>query len=465
MQEFAKGVYGKVFSDNDGYVYKVFYTDNKSNESGWIREVVALKNLHHPNIISPKYIGLNFSPDSSITAEPNMYIKMKKYSRLLQIERPLCDIDIMQCLLDMFNGLAYMHSHLVMHRDIKEANLLYEPVTSIDEIKAGRQIKQLIICDFSLARYTINTSDIKHFNYLTPETITLTHRPPEVFQAHMLYKKNGLMKVKIEYNELVDVWSVGIVLFFLLTNTQLYHAIFVYGKDDEEFINFISQIDELASIRSKLKTSKDNSKKLTGEDCEKIFTYLMLSDSAILCIKRWLSIHVNHKLKHLSFFKSIMMDCLANVNERPSAANMAYKLSKYILDNDLTTDIIDHGCQPNIIEQKLSPVCLADDKKSNDYILRYIYKIVEPALPSVRSREVRSLVLKKMTIILSKLCLTTNKNISEINSKYVIAAAHIVEILFLYANIFTEYFAISYKELYKYINSIFIETDYLADLF
>ena len=126
MQEFAEGVYGKLFSDTDGYVYKVFYTEDKRNESGWIREIIALKNLTHPNIVSAKYIGFNFSPDpNKPLTSPNIYIKMKQYSQLLKLDVVLDDLDIIQCITDLFNGIAYMHSKLIMHRDIKEANLIY----------------------------------------------------------------------------------------------------------------------------------------------------------------------------------------------------------------------------------------------------------------------------------------------------------------------------------------------------
>jgi serine/threonine protein kinase len=112
MNEFASGAYGKLFDDHTGYVYKVFYTEKKDNESGWIREIVSLKNLSHPNIISPKFIGFNFTTDSNVKPKSNMYIKMKKYNQLLKIQFPLKDNDILQGLMDLFNGLAYMHSKL-----------------------------------------------------------------------------------------------------------------------------------------------------------------------------------------------------------------------------------------------------------------------------------------------------------------------------------------------------------------
>lgn len=451
MQVLGKGVYGKVYGDDSGYVYKVFYTDCKINESGWIREVVSLKNLSHPNIVHPKFIGFNFAQNPEQKECPNMYIKMKKYSQLLRINDNLSDEDILQSILDLFNGLAYLHSKLIMHRDIKEANLLYEPSSANNRI-----IGKLVICDFSLARYTINTSDIKNFNYLTPETITITHRPPEVFQSMKLAKKNGLKKGKIEYNHLVDIWSVGIVMFYLLTGMQLYHAIFTYGKNDKEFIDFISKMKDLSYIKTKINAGD----KLNAEDCENIYTYLLLSDSAIICIRRWLSKYANKKLKHIKFFVHIMFECLKDVNVRPSASDLAFEVSKYVLDNDLTAEINDSGF---LDESKVAPEnTIADNDK---FVINYIISIIEPVLPQIHSQEVCSLIIKKMQLILDKFCAVVDKRIDEINKKYVIAAAHIVEILFLYANIFTDYFSIGHDELYKYINAILAETNYLSGLF
>ena len=444
MQEFAQGVYGKVYTDNAGYVYKVFYTDKKENESGWIREIVSLKNLNHPNIISPKYIGFNYAPDAA-PHPPNIYMKMKQYKQLLKLQDNLSDLDILQSMLDLFNGIAYMHSKLIMHRDIKEANLLYEPHPD-----QNRKIKRMIICDFSLARYTINTKDIKHFNYLTPETITLTHRPPEVFQSIVI--KKGVKKGKIEYNELVDVWSIGIVIFYMLTGIQLYHAIFNFGKNDLEFINFISKVPELNSISKKMKSGIS----LNGKECEEVFTFLMLSEQSIICIQRWLNKFVNKKLKYLDFFQTIMFECLADVEQRLSASTLACKLSRFILANDLTGQINDDGFTENV--QKSTAI------SKISYDEKYIYSIMNDALIRIESSDVRGLILNKIGTVCNKFCKIMETPIESLDIKFIIALGHIIEILFLYEDIFTVYFRSNKNEIYRYINFVLERTNFLSDL-
>lgn len=442
MNEFASGVYGKIFDDGAGYVYKVFYTENKSNESGWIREIIALKNLMHPNIIVSKFIGFNFTPDPTIKAKTNLYIRLKKYEQLLKIQTPLNDLDILQAMLDLFNGLAYMHSKFIMHRDIKEANLLYE--LSADK---SRRIGKLIICDFSLARSIINTKDIQHFNYLTPETITSSHRAPEVFQSIRSNEIKGIRKSKIEYNEKVDVWSAGIVIFFLLTGLQLYYTIFVFEKRNEGLLNFISNSPSLSKLH----------KKWEPADRDKIYSELLLSDYATTFIQSLLNKYINKSLVHQLFYKDVFNSCISDVQNRPNAIEITTKISKFLLDNDLSHIIKDH----EFLGSEIKKPVFAKLKETE----KMIQFFMSESLNRINSKDVRGLLLNKVTLIMDVFCENTGKKITEFNNKYIIAAAHIIEIMFLYEDVFTTYFRSNRNEMYKFINEIMIHTNFLEGLF
>lgn len=441
MTEFASGVYGKLFDDKSGFVYKVFFTENKANEAGWIREIIALKNISHPNIISPKFIGYDFTADPNVKPKPNLYIKLKKYGQLLNIKTLLCDLDILQALLDLFNGIAYMHSKFMMHRDIKEANLLFEP--SKDK---NRVIEKLVICDFSLARFTINTDDIKHFNYLTPETVTSSHRAPEVFQSIRSNDEKGLRKCKIEYNEKVDVWSAGIVMFFLLTGLQLYHAIFIFERKNSDFLDFIKRTPKLQNIGNHWRP----------EDCEKIYTELMLSDYAEFFVQSLVSKYINKNLIHLEFYKKLFKLCISDAEVRPSAVEVTTIISKYILEHDLTVDIIDNGFLGQIVPSYTM--------KSHD-IVKKIQSFMNDSMVRIMSPNIKSLILNKIVMIIDKFCSNSNVQLSDINTKYIIAVAHIVEIMYLYECIFTCHFRSNQNEIYRFIKEIFIQTDFLEGLF
>eukprot|EP00301_Raphidiophrys_heterophryoidea_P016345 c2590_g1_i1.p1 GENE.c2590_g1_i1~~c2590_g1_i1.p1 ORF type:complete len:355 (-),score=95.24 c2590_g1_i1:113-1123(-) len=92
-------------------------------------------------------------------------------------------------------ALVYMHSHGVVHRDLKPENILYATPAQDSPIK---------IADFGLAKVysSENDGDFMHTKCGTPAYVA-----PEVLKP--ADKKKG-------YNEKVDVWSTGVILYVLL---------------------------------------------------------------------------------------------------------------------------------------------------------------------------------------------------------------------------------------------------------
>lgn len=82
----------------------------------------------------------------------------------------------------MMQGMAFCHSHFILHRDIKPGNLL---INSSGEVK---------LADFGLAR-DFGSPGVK----LTHEVATRWYRPPELLFGSRSYGFN------------VDVWSCGCV--------------------------------------------------------------------------------------------------------------------------------------------------------------------------------------------------------------------------------------------------------------
>ncbi|KAL4442464.1 hypothetical protein ABPG77_005048 [Micractinium sp. CCAP 211/92] len=116
----------------------------------------------------------------------------------------------------LFSGLALLQTADVLHRDLKNANLL---VNNKGELK---------IADFGLARY---------FNGpggggggaadrpMTNRVITLWYRPPELFLG------------ADKYGTEIDMWSAGCIMFELLTGKPLFP-----GKDESD------QMDKIFAI-------------------------------------------------------------------------------------------------------------------------------------------------------------------------------------------------------------------------
>ncbi|XP_049826548.1 cyclin-dependent kinase 3-like [Aethina tumida] len=107
------------------------------------------------------------------------------------IRSPLSKIKIQSMFTDVIRGVAFMHSHGVMHRDLKPQNILICP----------RGI--LKIADFGLAEeYNCG----KELSY---NVVTLNYRAPEI----LLYQP---------YNFAVDMWSLGCILVEMHTFTVLF---------------------------------------------------------------------------------------------------------------------------------------------------------------------------------------------------------------------------------------------------
>ena len=87
----------------------------------------------------------------------------------------------------ILKGLVFLHSNGVVHRDMKPDNIL------LTKNKAGEKV--IKIADFSLAEYY-------HSNRLNTVCGTPGYMAPEMFCEE-------------EYDEKVDVFSLGIILFML----------------------------------------------------------------------------------------------------------------------------------------------------------------------------------------------------------------------------------------------------------
>lgn len=94
----------------------------------------------------------------------------------------------------IIEGLAYLHVHRVLHRDIKPQNLL---------IDREGHIK---LADFGLSR----CSSLPTKAY-THEVITMWYRPPELLLGSKIYTDG------------VDIWSAGCVMAEMVRIRYYFH--------------------------------------------------------------------------------------------------------------------------------------------------------------------------------------------------------------------------------------------------
>ncbi|KAG0671511.1 hypothetical protein C6P45_000343 [Maudiozyma exigua] len=157
---------------------------NSNKEVKIYREINALKQLNHPNIVkldevlqNSKYIGIVLQYASG--GEFYKYIQRKKRLK----EQPACRL-----FAQLISGVSYIHSKGLVHRDLKLENLLLD------------KNENLIITDFGFVNEFFSSNELMNTScgspcYAAPELVIST-KPYEARKA--------------------DIWSCGVILFAML---------------------------------------------------------------------------------------------------------------------------------------------------------------------------------------------------------------------------------------------------------
>ncbi|KAM4620601.1 serine/threonine-protein kinase TAO1 isoform 1-T2 [Polymixia lowei] len=206
LREIGHGSFGAVYFARDVRtnevvaIKKMSYSGKQSNEK-WqdiIKEVKFLQRIRHPNSIEYKGCYLR-----EHTAWLAMEYCLGSASDLLEVhKKPLQEMEIAAITHGALQGLAYLHSHNMIHRDVKAGNIL---LTEPGQVK---------LADFGSASIASPANSFVGTPYwMAPEVI--------------LAMDEG------QYDGKVDVWSLGITcielaerkppLFNMNAMSALYH--------------------------------------------------------------------------------------------------------------------------------------------------------------------------------------------------------------------------------------------------
>ncbi|KAJ2902980.1 CMGC CDK CDK7 kinase [Zalerion maritima] len=175
-----------------------------------VREVKALQELNHPNIIRLYSVFASKDQNLSLVLEflPRGDLETLMFDQ--NVTYNAADIKAWTAM--MLRGVWFCHENFVLHRDIKPNNLL---------IGADGELK---LADFGLARSFADPHQL-----MSPNVITRWYRPPELFFGAR------------HYSGAVDVWSVGMV-FAQLANRRAW----ITGGNDTEMVTLLHR--ELGAI-------------------------------------------------------------------------------------------------------------------------------------------------------------------------------------------------------------------------
>ena len=197
VEKIGEGTYGVVYKAKDRYTNETIALkkirleqEDEGVPSTAIREISLLKEMQHRNIVRLQDVVHN---------EKCIYLVFEYLD--LDLKRHMdssADFKnhhiVKSFLYQILRGIAYCHSHRVLHRDLKPQNLLID-----------RRTNSLKLADFGLARaFGIPVRTFTH------EVVTLWYRAPEILLGAR------------QYSTPVDVWSVGCIFAEMVNQKPLF---------------------------------------------------------------------------------------------------------------------------------------------------------------------------------------------------------------------------------------------------
>ncbi|KAL1955494.1 hypothetical protein VTO42DRAFT_8520 [Malbranchea cinnamomea] len=169
-----------------------------------LREIQTLMQARHPNIVRLREIVMGDKMDDVYLVMDFLEHDLK--TLLDDMREPFLPSETKTLLLQVISAVEFLHSHWIMHRDLKTSNLL---LNNRGEIK---------LADFGMARYFGDPPP-----KLTQLVVTLWYRAPE------------LLLGAEKYGPEIDMWSVGCIFGELLTKEPLLRGKNEVGQLSEIF--------------------------------------------------------------------------------------------------------------------------------------------------------------------------------------------------------------------------------------
>eukprot|EP00918_Siedleckia_nematoides_P015026 GHVU01032597.1.p1 GENE.GHVU01032597.1~~GHVU01032597.1.p1 ORF type:complete len:371 (+),score=89.90 GHVU01032597.1:204-1316(+) len=169
-----------------------------SSSAALLKEVQLLKELDHPNIMK---LYEFFEDAGYFYLVGELYTGGELFDEIISRKR-FSEADAGRIVKQVLSGITYMHRNKIVHRDLKPENLLLESKGKNAQIK---------IIDFGLSTHFEGQKKMRD------KIGTAYYIAPEVLHG--------------TYDEKCDVWSVGVILYILLSGCPPF-----YGSSEYEIL-------------------------------------------------------------------------------------------------------------------------------------------------------------------------------------------------------------------------------------
>lgn len=224
LAKIGQGTFGEVFKARDAKNHKFTVAMKKilmeNEKEGFpitaLREIRILQLLKHDNVVSLLEIcqtrATQFNRYRSTFYLVFEFCEHDLAGLLSNTKVKFSLGEIKQVIQQMLNGLYYIHSNKILHRDMKAANVL---ITKTGTLK---------LADFGLAR-AFSAQKNGQPNRYTNRVVTLWYRPPEL----LLGDRN--------YGPPVDLWGAGCIMAEMWTRSPI-----MQGNSEQQQLTLISQL-------------------------------------------------------------------------------------------------------------------------------------------------------------------------------------------------------------------------------